>query len=228
MKGPDALLRAALTAALGEDRGGFARRELSRRLAVGRGRLRARLTEPEPARPPVLLVGCPRSGTTLLFGLLQHHPGLVSLPDEGHAYWSAYHHPSRHGWASDALAAEDVAPGERRYLDAMLASLGEGRPLDKTPKNVLRLPYLRAMFPEATVVLVVRDGRATVASLLEAWRRRRGASYLLPERVRLADYDSRLWRYVLPPGVARPPGHRPGHGGRAAVRRLHGGRERRP
>lgn len=199
MRSMSSLTRSALTAGLGEDVGGFVRRELGRRVSTTRGRFVAATRPRRPNQPPILLVGCPRSGTTLLFDLLQHHPDLVSLADEGHSYWTAFNHPRRHGWRSDELTAADATSRERRYVETRLAGLGAGRPLDKTPKNVLRLPYLRALFPEATIVLVVRDGRATVASLLEAWRRRRGASYLLPESLRLRDYDSRLWRYVLPP-----------------------------
>lgn len=194
---------ARLRATLGQDLGSlpaFARLEASRRLATTRGKIRAAVAPQASIAPPVLLVGCPRSGTTMLFDQLQHHPDVVSLPDEGHVYWTAYNHPRRHCWRSDELTADDIRRGERRYLHTMLAGLGEGRPLDKTPKNVLRLPYLRALLPEASIVLVVREGRATVASLLEGWRQRRGASYVLPERLRLTDYDSRVWRYVLPPG----------------------------
>lgn len=161
---------------------------------------RARMQPRRLSDPPVFLVGCPRSGTTLLFELLRKHPSLTSIPDEGHVFWSAYNHPRRHGWRSDALGRIDATAREHRYLETALAALGSGRPLDKTPKNVLRLPYLRAHFPDAHIILLVRDGRATVASLLEGWRRRRGASYLLPEPLRLRDYDSRIWRYILPPG----------------------------
>lgn len=176
------------------------RAEVGRGLRIARGRVAARVRPRELSSDPVFLVGCPRSGTTLLFELLKNHPDVVSLEDEGHVYWTAFNHPRNHDWSSDALNAADVTGVEHRYLDTAFVSLGPGRPLDKTPKNVLRLPYLREHYPTARIVLLVRDGRATVASLLEGWRRRRGGSYLLPERLRLRDYDSRIWRYILPPG----------------------------
>ena len=177
------------------------RRELRRRAMVTRHRVQARVRPAVPDQPPILLLGCPRSGTTLLFNLLAEHPQVGAMPEEGHVFWTAYNHPARHGWDSDALDAQHASPAERRYVRSAMARLPGGpRPLDKTPKNVLRLPYLRALLPEATVVVAVRDGRSTVASLLEGWRRRRGVAYLLPERLRLRDYDSRAWSYILPPG----------------------------
>jgi hypothetical protein len=178
----------------------LARAEARRELRVLSGKWQARRRPGTLVEEPVFLVGCPRSGTTLLFELLREHPGLSSMPDEGHVFWSAYNHPRRHDWRSDELGARDVTDREHRYLETVLASLGSGRALDKTPKNVLRLPYLREHFPRAHIVFMVRDGRSTVASLLEGWRRRRGASYLLPEPLRLRDYQSRIWRYILPPG----------------------------
>ncbi len=189
-----------MKAPIPNDVGVLARAELRRQLLVGQGRWSAWRRPQELTASPIFLVGCPRSGTTLLFDLLRRHPDLSALADEGHVFWSAYNHPRRHGWRSDELGAEDATRVERRYLDTYLSGLGPGRPLDKTPKNVLRIPYLRSHYPSSQVVLVVRDGRATVASLLEGWRQRRGASYFLPERLRLRDYDSRIWRYILPPG----------------------------
>jgi hypothetical protein len=178
----------------------FVRADVRRAAQVSTGRCVASLRPAALSEAPLFLVGCPRSGTTLLFELLRTHPQLVSKPDEGHVLWTGYNHPRRHDWRSDALSDEDFSVREHRYLETMLARLGPGRPLDKTPKNVLRLRYLRRHFPRAHVVLLIRDGRSTVASLLEGWRQRRGASYLLPHRLELRDYSSRIWRYILPPG----------------------------
>lgn len=180
--------------------GHYLRRELRRGALTAGRKFAARVRPREPDSPPILLVGCPRSGTTLLFNLLAEHQETAAIDEEGHVLWSAYNHPRRHGWASDALGADDVTDVEKRYVRSTLARFpGGARPLDKTPKNVLRVPYLRALLPEATIVFVIRDGRATAASLLEGWRRRRGVSYYLPERLRLRDYEGRAWSYVLPP-----------------------------
>ena len=181
--------------------GQYLRRELRREALTARRKLAARMRPQEPKSPPILLVGCPRSGTTLLYTLLAEHREIAAIDQEGHVLWAAYNHPRRHGWSSDALGADDVTEVERRYVRSTLARFpGGARPLDKTPKNVLRVPYLRALLPEATIVFVIRDGRATAASLLEGWRRRRGVSYYLPERLRLRDYEGRAWSYVLPAG----------------------------
>ena len=43
------------------------------------------------------------------------------------------------------------------------------RMLEKTPKNSLRIPFLRAVFPQAKFVYLYRDVRQTLASMIEAW-----------------------------------------------------------
>lgn len=169
------------------------------RVALKRAARRGGVDEP-PVRP-VFVIGCPRSGTTLLFRLLRGHPGLRALPGEGHLFWATYQHPRDKGWGSDRATAEDVIPGEPRLIYTGISRVGgTGRFLDKTPRNSLKIPYLASLFPDATFVLLKRDGRPTVSSLIEGWTVRHGVSYTLPEPLHLKEYRGRLWSYVLPPG----------------------------
>ncbi|MFN2489957.1 MAG: sulfotransferase [Actinomycetota bacterium] len=155
----------------------------------------------EPPSRPLFVVGCPRSGTTLLFRLLRRHEVLGSPRGEGHVLWNTYHHPRRNGWSSDRVLASDIKPGERRYLYTGIRRLAGGsRFLDKTPRNILKIPYLDSLFSDATFILLKRDARATVNSLIEGWTVRHGISYRLPQPLGLEEYRGHLWSYVLPPG----------------------------
>jgi hypothetical protein len=165
-----------------------------------------------PAAPPtrpVFIIGCPRSGTTLLSALLRRHPDLGGSAVEGHVLWNAHHRPSQHGWGSDCIAVNEIAPDERRFLNAAIHRASGGRRfIDKTPKNALRVPYLDALFPDASYVFITRDGRANVASLIEGWTLRHGMSWRVPETLDIGVYRGRYWCYILPPGwrdVARSP-----------------------
>jgi len=179
----------------------FAQRKLDRdrrRLSI---RVRTARREPLPVRRPVFVLGCPRAGTTLMFALLRRHPALGGFHTEAHLLWEAYQHPARHGWSSDRSTAGSIGRGEAMFLARVIGRVaGDRRFLDKTPKNALRVPYLEALFPDASFVFIHRDGRATVSSLIEGWTARRGVSYRLPERLRLDDYGGRYWSYILPPG----------------------------
>jgi hypothetical protein len=154
----------------------------------------------KPPPPPVLVIGCPRSGTSILHQALGLSPELASIHLEGHVIWEAFNHPSRHGWISNALAAEDVTDTERKYVYWIMRVLaGRRRFLDKTPKNCLRFPYLNALFPEAAFVFLRRRAADNVNSLMQGWRARpRYVSYELPEALEgLGDLSGHTWSFVL-------------------------------
>jgi hypothetical protein len=156
---------------------------------------------------PIFVIGCPRSGTTVVFNLLRGAPGVASIGQEGHVLWESFHHPRDHGWLSNALGAADVRRYEPKYLAWAIATLARprgGRFVDKTPRNSLRLPYLDALFPDARYVLVHRDGRAVVSSLIVGWRKRSATrdepAYVLPVPFVIPGIPHRHWHFILPPG----------------------------
>ena len=65
---------------------------------------------------PVILIGCPRSGTTLLFNILSEIPSLWSIGYESKDILEKYHHPSFKGWQSGALDEHDLTPTSREYI----------------------------------------------------------------------------------------------------------------
>lgn len=155
----------------------------------------------DPPKRPIFVIGCPRSGTTLLFRLLRRHERLDGFRGEGHVLWTTFQHPRDKGWSSDRATADDIRPWERRFVYSSIARIASrARFLDKTPRNCLKVPYLAALFPDATFVLLTRDGPDTVGSLIEGWHLRHGVTYRLPVALRLPEYRGRMWSYVLPPG----------------------------
>jgi hypothetical protein len=156
---------------------------------------------PPPAKP-ILVIGCPRSGTTLLLQALLRSPELRSVQGEGHILWDEFHHPRDRGWDSDALDAGDVTDREREYVNRAIAMIVRDRRfVDKTPENCLRIPYLDALFPDATFVFLRRRAADTVSSLMEGWRARpRFVKYRLPEPLTgLGPLSGDRWSFVLVP-----------------------------
>lgn len=151
---------------------------------------------------PVFVIGAPRSGTSLLFTILRASSGLGHWPGEAHEIWEADHHPALRGWDSNALAAADVEPkaAERIRRNFLLVTGSKRRLIDKTPRNVLRVPWVDAIFADATYVFLQRDGRDNVNSLINAWRTARYRTYELPEPHRIPGVDGRWWKFVLYPG----------------------------
>ena len=75
-----------------------------------------------PPAKPILVLGCPRSGTSLLLEALARSPDLRSVQSEGHILWDEFHHPRDRGWDSDALDATegDGAAAAAELLDHRL------------------------------------------------------------------------------------------------------------
>src|SRR5436190_3091031 len=163
------------------------------------------LVLPRAAAPsrPILLIGCPRSGTSVLLQALLRSPTLGSVQSEGHILWEVHHHPRDRGWDSDALGAEAVSDRERAYVYLAIRLVVRGRRfVDKTPENSLRIPYLRSLFPDASFVFLRRRAADNVSSLMDGWRARpRFVTYRLPERLDgLGSLSGDRWSFVLVPG----------------------------
>lgn len=160
------------------------------------------LPQAEPPPRPILVIGCPRSGTSALLQVLLRSPELRSIHSEGHILWDPYHHPRDTGWDSDALRREDVTERERQYIyRAVRMFVRDRRFVDKTAENCLRVPYLRELFPDASFVFLRRRAADTVNSLMEAWRARpRFVKYRLPEPLTgLGALSGNRWSFALIP-----------------------------
>lgn len=137
---------------------------------------------------PIFIVGCPRSGTTLLRNLLRSHPHL-SFPPETHfipQIYAAYGDPANEHEArrlTNVLLQlrwvrrwkcrfDETALTACRSYSAIVDELfqtwarneGKRRWGDKTPKNVLHMHTLAAIFPQARFIHIYRDGRDVARS----------------------------------------------------------------
>lgn len=156
---------------------------------------------------PIFIVSSPRSGSSLLFETLAQSPDVFTIGGESHALVEgiASLHPAAHEWSSNRLTAADATENVAADLSARFASAAidrHGRPapqrfrfLEKTPKNSLRIPFLRALFPDAFFIYLYRDERATISSMIDAWRSGRFVTY--PD---LPGWIGQPWSLLLTPG----------------------------
>lgn len=132
----------------------------------------------------ILVVGLQKSGTTLLSRLLQE-TGLATNPfeGEGNAFWGNEPPFSPEGEPAGAIyratggergheiGAGYADAGTARLLRSRLEALDSapGLWVNKNPYNSLRLPWLRALFPESTIVSLVRRPVPNVYSLAKKY-----------------------------------------------------------
>lgn len=119
---------------------------------------------PAPAVPdsPIFIVGFPRSGTTMLEQMLDAHPALEAM-DERAFLQQLVERMSAFGYAYPndlgKLTAAQCEELRGLYWDltAKVAPRRDSQRLvDKNPLNMLRLPLLNRLFPNAPIVLALR------------------------------------------------------------------------
>jgi hypothetical protein len=140
---------------------------------------------------PFFIVGCPRSGTTIMKNLLRAHPNLT-IARESHfipQYYKAYGDPATDKEA-ERLAARildsrfirelgvALTPADFRHcrsyravvsllFDSYADTQGKSRWGEKTPQNVTEIPVLAEIFPGAQFIHIIRDGRDVAMSWLK-------------------------------------------------------------
>jgi len=127
---------------------------------------------------PVFLVGFPRSGTTLAEQALSAHPGLVSSDERGyieHVYQRALelidHAPAdAFVRALDGLTDAQLRELREHYWSVVRADMGAKltgkRLVDKNPLDILDAALIARVFPEAPMIVMLRDPRDACVSAL--------------------------------------------------------------
>lgn len=158
----------------------------------------------KPAQRPIIVLGCSRAGTTLVYKTLSESREIGSLQRETHDYWIALHPLADKGWDTHALDAGDASPGERDSVSRYFYSwTGQHRWIDKNNQNGLCVPYLRALFPDAVFVFVKRGPGDNLNSLIEGWRRPDEFatwSSELPAAIAVEGGQLRQWCFFLAEG----------------------------
>jgi hypothetical protein len=116
-----------------------------------------------PHPPPIILIGTQRSGTTWMGDVFARHPRLAYWPEPRHVWTSGNSYRP-----DDVLTAADARPSVTRRIraifDRFVEERGKDRLVEKTPSNCLRMPFIRAIYPDAKMILIVRDGRSVMRS----------------------------------------------------------------
>ena len=151
----------------------------------------------------------------MLFDALQKSDDLWTIGHESHALieQGTGLHPEEREWSSNRLTAVDCAPRLKSLLthryakelrnvhNAWLTGLPMAerrkgfRLLDKTPKNALRIPFLRGLFPDARFVYLYRNPGPNISSMIEGWRTGQFVTYR-----HLPDWPWWPWSFLLTPG----------------------------
>ena len=131
----------------------------------------------------IFIVGMQKSGTNLMKRLLLHS-GIVESPGKGEfqdlwgnrPYFSPTAFPAGtiyqkyHGLQGHQINVDEATMAVQEVLQERLAAAISGKKaaiLNKSPYNSVRLPWLRALFPNSFIVAMVRQPLSNLFSLLK-------------------------------------------------------------
>ena len=174
-----------------------------------------------------LLTGFPRSGTTLLEQVLDAHPQIVCseerdflaqglFPQMQEAHSLRTRNPSRPAQSGArlidvlrSLPPQEWREARQRYVNVMEWMLGEsigGRiHVDKNPAYMLTIPVMLRIFPQAKLIIALRDPRDVALSCYMTYLPLNAVSVRFTTLERIADryvVDRRAWsrlREMIPP-----------------------------
>lgn len=176
-------------------------------------------SRPPSARTPIFIVGCPRSGTSLVYHILlssEAFPRYLSeskiLACRGH-YGSLGVEGNREQFTEAFLASKqfresgldpdrfrhvatectDYVHFLRIFMDEMTRNCDKRRWVEKTPAHAWSVTTLQRHFPSAKFIHVVRDGRDVAVSMRrEGWTPEFGG-----DRLRQLLWAGSLWESII-------------------------------
>ena len=159
--------------------------------------------------PIIFIIGCGRSGTTMLGSALSQHPNVHYLFEPYHL-WAAidretdcinlYHRQSGRCLMDDSHCSEQSRLRFGRLMLRKMRDKSKGVFIEKTPLNTMRIEYLNAIVPHAKYICIVRDGVdicRSIAKLAET------KSYKIAGKPTLNQWwgvDNAKWKSLLADG----------------------------
>ncbi|NEZ56156.1 sulfotransferase family protein [Adonisia turfae] len=181
-------------------------------------------SKPMQTLNPIFLVGCPRSGTTLLQQMLDAHPDVAIAPETHFIrnFWLKREHygdlaedanyqvllhaiadiPEFAEMELDLSTFQDAAQTlDRSYaalFTLLLEQFRQGRNTqivgEKTPNHLLYMQTLQTFFPKARFIHIIRDPRAVINS----WK-------TVPWSTGSVGGDAEVWRRYMATARQSPP-----------------------
>lgn len=128
-------------------------------------------TEDRPA--PHFIVGFPRSGTTLVEAILASHPAFVTSDEAPMVSRLIRGFDKDYPQVLENLSDTNLTALRAAYwrdAEAALPALtADTRLIDKQPWNLVELPFIARLFPDARIVTVLRDPRDVCLSCFQQY-----------------------------------------------------------
>lgn len=126
---------------------------------------------------PIFLIGAARSGTKILRDTISTHPDIAKVEYDINFIWKRYNENINH----DELDEANIKSKFIKFINGYFSKKTKNKPylIEKTVSNSLRIRFLLNTFPNAKFIILYRDGRDVVESVLRQWGKAPENRYLL-------------------------------------------------
>lgn len=148
-------------------------------------RLGLLLPQLKKVEKPVFIVGTGRSGTTILGIIMSMHKDVAFL-NEPKALWNkaypfedligSYSLESAYYRLNESDVDSNTKQSMHKLFGYYLTTTFSKKVVDKYPELIFRVPFVKAIFPDAKFIFLVRNGWDTCYSI-EKWSKRLGKSF---------------------------------------------------
>jgi hypothetical protein len=123
---------------------------------------------------PVFLIGCGRSGTTVIAKILSAHPDVVFLNEPRTLWlqvfpqfdvWSALASQREGQLAITSKISSEDSEKMKKFLYSVAETIGKPLLIEKTPENTFRLDWLNSLYPGCKFIMVKRNPIQTARSI---------------------------------------------------------------
>jgi hypothetical protein len=106
--------------------------------------------------PPIFIVGCGHSGTSILLAILGSHSKIYAVPQETYLAYSL---------ETRSAALKENARRKIRGFDRSAIAEKKMRWAEKTPSHIYSIKELFELCPGCKIILIIRDGRDVACSI---------------------------------------------------------------
>jgi hypothetical protein len=121
-------------------------------------------------KPPIILIGNHRSGTSITQRLFALHPDIVTW-NEPRTLWRCADPARDSDDAEESDATDEVVRYIRNRFLKYQSQNGDRRIMEKTPSNVLRVPFVCKVFPDSVLLHIIRNPFSYMDSIDREWHR---------------------------------------------------------
>lgn len=128
-------------------------------------------------KKPIFIIGCPRSGTTLVRVILDSHPNICCGPEtQIIPPLEEFNKKVDETWKMLApygvdkkTQMEKVGEFFSIFPEHYMREKKKIRWAEKTPTNIYHTDFIKKMFPDCQFIHIIRDGRDVIASFKKRW-----------------------------------------------------------